>query len=114
MVRNLATTSLFRGRIFQTAVWALCIVVVPPIFDDFAGLPDAGELVLVEALLAVPAVEALDVGVLGRLAWVDEAELYPMIIGPSVAHTSAEFRAVVDDQDIRISAPSSRRVWQGR
>ena len=44
------------------------LVVGPPFFDDPSGLWQAGEEVLVEALVAQPAIEALDEAVLGRLA----------------------------------------------
>ena len=44
------------------------IVVEPPALDDGAGLGEAGEDLLVQALVAEPAVEALDEAVLLRLA----------------------------------------------
>jgi hypothetical protein len=88
---------------FKWLVRALHIVVDPPVFDDLAGLADAGEPVLVQAFLAVSAVETLDVGVLGRFAGIDEIQLDAVIIGPSVKRPPAQFRAVIDDQDIGIS-----------
>jgi hypothetical protein len=81
-------------------VRALRVVIDPPFLDDFAGFTDAGEPVLVQAVLAVSAVEALDVGVLGRFSGIDEIELDAMIIGPSIERAPAQFRAVIDDQDI--------------
>jgi hypothetical protein len=54
--------------IFQAAVRALRVVVDPPRCDDFSGLTDAGEPVLVQAFFAIPPVEAVDIGVLGRFA----------------------------------------------
>ena len=56
---------LFRGLILQAAVRALRVVIDPPVFDDLAGLADAGEPVLVQAFLSISPVEAFDVGVLG-------------------------------------------------
>ena len=47
------------------------VVVVPPRLDDFPRLRQGGEHVLVEALVAQPAVEALDERVLHRLARLD-------------------------------------------
>ena len=75
--------------ILQAAVRALGIVIDPPIFDDLAGLSDAGEPMLVQAFLSVPAIETLDVGVPGGLAGVDEIELDAVIVGPSVERTPA-------------------------
>jgi len=47
------------------------IVVVTPCLDRFARLGEGEEDVLVEAFVAQAAVEALDEGVLHRLAWLD-------------------------------------------
>jgi hypothetical protein len=58
---------LLRGLILQAAVRKLRVAIDPLVLDDLAGLADAGEPVLVQAFLAVAAVETLDVGVLGRL-----------------------------------------------
>ena len=55
----------------QARVRSECVVVGPPFFDDPSGLWQAGEEVLVEALIAQPAIEALDEAVLGRLARCD-------------------------------------------
>lgn len=41
--------------------------------------------------------------VLGRLAWINEIELYAVIIGPGIERPPTHFRAVIDDQDIGIS-----------
>ena len=73
---------------------ALRVVVDPPFFDDFLGLTDAGEPVLVQALLTVSPVGAFDIGVLGRFAGVDETELHAVIISPSIRRPPPQFRAV--------------------
>ena len=87
---------------------ALRVVIDPPVFDDLAGLVDAGEK-LVQALFAISAVAALDVGVLGRLAGIDEIQLDAVIIGPSIQRTPAQFRAVINDQDIGASVTGRLR-----
>ena len=48
------------------------VVILPPLFNEAAGFVEGGEPVLVEAFIAELAVEAFDVGVLGRFAWGDE------------------------------------------
>jgi putative transposase len=63
----------------------------------------AGEPVLVQAFLAIPAVKAFDTGILGRLPGVDEIRLDAMIIGPAIERAPAQFRAVVDDQEVGVS-----------
>ncbi len=54
-------------------MWSECVVIDPPFFDDLSGLRQVGEEVLVEALVAQSAIEALDEAVLGRLARCDVA-----------------------------------------
>ena len=49
-------------------MWAIHIVVDPPFFDAVAGLPIAGEEPFVEALIALPTIEAFHEAVLHRLA----------------------------------------------
>ena len=50
------------------------IVVHAPGLDDLARVSQAEEPVLVQALVAEPAIETLDVGILIRLARVDEVQ----------------------------------------
>ena len=59
------------------------IVIDPPVLDDPFCLGQRGEPVQVQAFFAKPAVETFDVGVLGRLARVDEVELHAVIHLPS-------------------------------
>ena len=65
----------FPGRtIAQGTVRALLVVVLTPVFDQGAGFRQHREPVLIEAFVANLAVEALDVGVLHRLAGLDELQ----------------------------------------
>jgi hypothetical protein len=89
---------LFGGFVFQAAVRALCVVIDPPVFDDLARLTDAGEPVLVEALLPKATVRAFDVRVLDRLARVDEIELDTVVIGPGIKRTTSQFWAVTPSE----------------
>ena len=56
---------------------------------------------LVEAFVAQPPVEALDVGILHGLAGIDEVQLHPMGVSPSVQDPPGEFRAVVYGDQLR-------------
>ena len=58
------------------------IVVLPPGLHDLARIGQAQEPVLVEAFVAQPAVEALAVGVLDRLARVDEVQRDRVLVRP--------------------------------
>jgi hypothetical protein len=52
--------------------------------------------VLVEAFIAEAPVEALDVGVLDRLAGPDEGKAYRPLVGPGIQRLALEFRAMID------------------
>jgi len=51
-----------------------------------------------------PPLEAFDIGVLYRLAGIDEIELYAMIISPAIKSTASELRAIINGQNIRTAA----------
>src|SRR5918993_685887 len=82
----------------------MLVVVDAPSLDDTTGLSEAGEPARVEAFLAEAAVEALDRGVLHRLAGIDEEQLHAVLMGPAVEITTAEFGPVVHDQHVRVAA----------
>ena len=56
----------------QSIVRPKGIVIVPPTLHDGPGQGKAHEPMLVEAFVAQPPVEALDVGILDGLAGIDE------------------------------------------
>ena len=66
------------------------VVVEPPGFDCLAGLREAHQPVLIEALVSKLAIEALDEAVLYRLAWTDESELDAVAIGPLIECPAGE------------------------
>ena len=59
------------------------------------------EPVLVQALVAELAVEALDVGVLRRLAGLDQAQLDAALVGPLVERPARELRPLVGPDRLR-------------
>ena len=78
--------SFFRSRL---------VVFPAPDFDNGACVEQAGEPVLVEAFVAKPAVEGLDVGVLVRLTRFDQSQLYAALVRPSHHGLAAELVVVV-------------------
>jgi len=50
----------------QGSVWPCCVVSVAPITEDPARLEERGKVMLVEAFVAKPAVEAFDERILHR------------------------------------------------
>ncbi len=72
-----------RRRYFpQTVVWSLLVVFVYPIAGYLTHLSQRFEHVSVEYLVAESPVEALDVGILIRLARLDVAQLDVMAAAP--------------------------------
>src|SRR3712207_4329967 len=82
----------------------MLVVVEPPSLDDAARLGQAREPALVETFLAEAAVEALDRGVLHRLAGIDEEQLHAILVGPAVELAATELRTIVDHQRVGIAA----------
>ncbi|MNT85395.1 hypothetical protein D3C72_2255570 [compost metagenome] len=60
------------------------VVVVPPFLDEIASVPQALELVVIEALVPKLPVEAFDEGVLDRLPRRNEPQADLVVVGPAV------------------------------
>lgn len=73
------------------------VVVAAPLLDGRAGIGQADEPALVQALVAQPAVEALDVAVLHRLAWLDEVEQHAVRMCPLIRCLTRELAAIIAD-----------------
>ncbi len=71
------------------------IVVYPPSFNELPSVSEGEEPVLVQALVSEPAVEALDEGVLDRLAGLDEAQSDAPFIGPLVKRPAGQLNPFV-------------------
>ena len=77
-------------------MWPHRVVVEPPLFDEQSGFFKASEPFLIEAFLPKAAIEALYVAVLRRLAWIDEVQLHPFLLGPYIQFLAPELRSIVD------------------
>ena len=71
------------------------VVVGSPCGNALAGLLQRLEPVLIEAFIAESAVEALDVRVLGRAAWLDQDVFDAVLLRPCHERPASEFRSVV-------------------
>ena len=71
---------------------------------------NAGQPVHVEALVAEVAVEALDMGVVDRLAGADEVEFHARAAGPSVDGLADELGAVVANNSRGLATMCSQQV----
>ncbi len=80
-------------------MWPIHIVVLTPGFDLFLCIMQAGKDMLVEAFVPELSVETLDVGILGRLPWLNKVQFNPVFIGPGIHRLTDEFGPVVDGND---------------
>src|SRR5712692_7887786 len=74
---------------------AFPILLDAPHFDLDPRIVERNEDVLIEAFLAQPRVETLDVRVLDRLARFDELQPYAMLVGPLVERPAAQLGTVI-------------------
>jgi YD repeat-containing protein len=90
-----------RRPIAQARMRSRFVVLLAPCGELRARLPQVGKPVLVQAFVAQPAVEALDVGVLHRPSRGNEIEPNPPALGPRVKAQRGELRAIVEREDLR-------------
>ena len=90
-------------------MWTVVVVVAAPAFDREAGVVQAGEPVLVEALVPELPVEALDKRILYGLAGLDEVELHAVLVGSLIQDAARELRSVVHDKGLRQPRVRARR-----
>lgn len=90
---------LHRRQVFQRAVRSHRIEVNAEGFAEHLGFGDRREPMFVEESIPHFPVEAFDVPVLRRLAWIDEDELDAMRIGPAIERLTDELRAVVPSRN---------------
>ncbi|SSP03799.1 Uncharacterised protein [Acinetobacter baumannii] len=86
------------------------VVVDAPAFDDGAGLGQGGEDLLVQALVAEPAVEAFDEAILLRLARRDVMPGHAGAVGPLEDRPAGHLRPVVADDHGRASASGDQPI----
>ena len=84
MPGTLGSGELVGGLVAERAVRPALVVVGAPCPDDLADFGERSEPVLVQALVAELAVEALHVCVLRRLAGLYQPQRYPIAIRPAV------------------------------
>lgn len=83
------------------------VVVIPEGLDQLPGVLEVDKLVFVEALVADPVVEILDVAILGRPAWVGEAMVDQMIVSPAFHGQTGKLGPIVGEQAARPASQAS-------
>src|ERR1700743_3215155 len=95
---------LLRRSIVQRTVRSFAVVLPLPVRQRFLHVVQGAEPAYVEALVAQPAVEALDVSVLHRLDRLDVDQADFPLLRPSDHAPRGELRAVVRAQLLRPAA----------
>ena len=82
-------------------MWPFLIVTEPPGFDYLARFVQTAKPFLVETFGAKASVETFDLSILRWLAWLDELQLYLVLIRPQIENLAAELAAVVNANHFR-------------
>ena len=90
------TSELNRCEVAERAVRSNRVVVLAPLFDDALGVRQGDEPVLIEPLIAKPAVEAFDESVLRWLTRFDESKLDAVVSENTNGAESSNPRGVLE------------------
>lgn len=82
-------------------MWSLVIVFLAPVTDDFSGMSDVFESVLVQTFVTQLAVKAFDVAVLHGLAGIYEDVVDLPGIRPLIHRITGELRTVITEDLLR-------------
>ena len=93
-----------------TAVRPDLVVVLPPRGDGGPGLRQRLEPMFIQAFIPELAVEALDVTVLHRPAWLNRDVANPVGLRPSHEGAAGKFRSVVGTYRARITTKDGRPI----
>ena len=83
-------------------MWSLCVVVFPPLFDDYLCFPKAVEDFSVEQFISEPTVKALAVSMLPWTAWFDVGGLSSNSCNLVSDSLNNELRAVVTSEQLLV------------
>ena len=76
------------------------VVVLPPRLDEAPRLVKGSKPMFVQAFIAQSTVEALDVGVLHRLARLDEVQLDATAVRPGIQGAARKLWAIIDGEGL--------------
>src|SRR5207249_9624875 len=83
---------------------SLLSVILPPGFDLASRVVETGEPVSVQAFIPQPTIEAFHVGILHRLARLNELQAHSPFFAPRSQRPTTKFRSVVQDDSFRPSS----------
>lgn len=80
------------------------VIVLTPSFNLLLGVGQVEEQTRIQALVAEPAVEALDEAVLDRPPRANEVQLHAVLVSPDIHSAAAKLRTVIDRDRVRQAA----------
>ena len=83
------------------------VVIMAPQGQLATGIGQGKKDFHVQALIAQPAVEALDIAVFDRLARTDEVQVHSVVIGPQIHRLTCELGSVIDGDRLRRASQSN-------
>src|SRR5665213_2112490 len=105
---------LLRRPVVERAVRTLAVVLAPPACQGASYVIQRSEPACVEALVAQPSVEALDMPVLHRLAGLDMHQPDLPVLGPAQHAPRSELRAVAPHESTGRNDQEGRESGRGR
>lgn len=90
------------------------VIILSPVINDFPGVNNIAEPVLIEAFIAKASVKTLNKSVLGRLARLDKSQLHAMLKGPLILCAAGKFRPLIGSYRRRIAAKQCNAVQNTR
>lgn len=83
-------------------MWTALAIILPPVINPFPSVNIIAELVFVQAFISESSVKILDRSVLGRLVWLDKAQLHAMLKGRLLQCAAGKFRPQISSYRRRI------------
>ena len=95
-------------------MWTTLVIILPPVINDFPGVNDIAEPVLIQTFIAKSSVKTLNKSVLRRLAGLDKSQLHSMLKGPLIERAAGQLRALIGSYRSRIAVKQRDAVQYTR
>jgi hypothetical protein len=95
-------------------MWSTLVIILPPVINDFPGMKNIAERVLIQAFIPKAAVETLNKSVLCWLTQLDKSQFYAMLKSPLIECAAGKFRALIGSYRCRITTKKRYAVQNAR
>ena len=84
-------------------MWTALVIILPPVINDFPGVNNIAEPVLIQTFIAKATIKTPNKSVLRWLSRLDLAQLDTMFKGPLIKRATGKFRALIGSYRRRIA-----------